>query len=413
MMVSLPFLLSGCFRPTVWEERSVQTGYRGEARYEPFLAAARFAEEDGWTVDEQFQLTELPEQGVTVLLPSEGDRNRASASRLEHWIREGGHLIYLLEGADSFRNDFPIPPWPRDERPQDGSPELQEEEPSEKRYPKLAAESPGKGETEADELEGKMKDPNRFLLLKQVGIKITPRTSTSEQIRWRGPSLSVEIPEGIGVKVPPRIMEGGPRVFAGTRQSRAFASFPLGEGRFTILSHAQPWRNRFIGDHDHAHIFHLTLGLGKSSNVLWIVRSTNTSFFGLLWNHGSRVILSFLAFLGLWLWWATRRTGPLLPETEPGNRDFADHLKTSGKFLWGLPGGSAVLLQPVRNRILRREGIHDSLTEEARQERLVALASRVERESEEVEDALFGKPPTDPGRFTRFVELLRTLESTH
>ncbi|MEO0444597.1 MAG: hypothetical protein AAF191_00830, partial [Verrucomicrobiota bacterium] len=139
----------------------------------------------------------------------------------------------------------------------------------------------------------------------------------------------------------------------------------------------------------------------------------NTSFFGLLWNHGSRVILSFLAFLGLWLWWATRRTGPLLPEIEPGNRDFADHLKTSGKFLWGLPGGSAVLLQPVRNRILRREGIHDSLTEEARQERLVALASRVERESEEVEDALFGKPPTDPGRFTRFVELLRTLESTH
>lgn len=434
-------MLSGCsWMQRQMEEKEVPLGYRGEARVKPFLAATRFLEAMGLDVEECFSLTKLPEPDVALLLPAEGDRTGSSAQRLLQWAGEGGHVIYLLRGGDSFINDFAgeatwddekeekpaaekSPPAPVAPASQDAPPKTTGREksapPVGDKAPKPKPDAspppssvPPPDATPARPAQNGKSGPGRlkkhsYPFLNALSAEVVEREKGVDFLqidrkRWR-----VEIPPGQGFSVPKDVAGIVEVHAAGPRGRRAFLSFPRGEGRITLLADAKLWRNRHIGEKDHAELLWEVARLGPSTRAVWVVRSTRVSLFELIWQHGRRPLIGLGLFLAVWLWWATRRFGPRLPDPEGASRDFTHHIAMSGHFLWRQRAIPA-LVDPVRRRIRARHGLReDGHREGWEEESLARLARQSGLDEPSVARALWGAPP---GEARHLAELIRHLQ---
>jgi len=415
--------LAGCSWREI-EEKEIEIGYRGEARVRPFLAASRFLARMGLDVEDRFSLETLPESGVVLWLPAEGDNTPSSAARIAKWVADGGHVIYLLRGADSFINDFAEEArWDdedeEEEKDREPGDKAGKGEPAESRDTEAPPEEPP-GEAgepaEADEENADASQEATFAspLLEELGIEIRDREEAVNRVRLGDTDLGVEIPAGSGFAVPRRLRSPGKRFAAGPPGARAFVSFPRGEGRVTLLADAKALRNRYVGEPDHAAFLWNVIELEEAGHTIWMVRSTKTSLFQLIWRHGRMAVISGGLFLILWLWWITRRFGPSLPDPETGNREFAQHLAMSGKFLWARTSGGA-LVEPVRRRIRQRlqwsDGDGRVTAGEFGAESMEALVRRSGLSREAIEHALTADPPREPGRFAVLMNDLQTLDS--
>jgi hypothetical protein len=147
---------------------------------------------------------------------------------------------------------------------------------------------------------------------------------------------------------------------AGEKDEPSLVSFPLGSGRVSILAHAQPFRNRYIGSHDHAGLLSALLTLGVADEV-WFLDGVRVSFWRMLWEQAWIGISVLGVLLFVWLARYFRRFGPVAAYQSESAREFSDHLLLTGAFLWRHKRGDA-LLQPVQNAILaaaRRRGWHE------------------------------------------------------
>ena len=94
--------LTGC----EYEEIERETGYKGKARLNPWLAAERFVDRMGDEVISVIAWTE-PQPGDSAwLMPASMLGNESFVRRVETWVQEGGHLILLVEHADAETNDW-------------------------------------------------------------------------------------------------------------------------------------------------------------------------------------------------------------------------------------------------------------------------------------------------------------------
>jgi hypothetical protein len=76
----------------------------------------------------------------------------------------------------------------------------------------------------------------------------------------------------------------------------------------------------------------------------------------LLWEHGWAAIVGASALLALVLWRNAFVAGPKLPELLRERRDFSEHVRASGEFLWRV-GQSQRLLDGPRGELRRRIGL--------------------------------------------------------
>ncbi|MGI9243784.1 MAG: hypothetical protein ACR2RV_23505, partial [Verrucomicrobiales bacterium] len=90
-------LLAGCGD---YEEVTYEIGYKGEARFNPFLAASRLLERFDLDAERSSGITRLPDPQAakTIVLPAGSVPSFGSADRLRRWVEGGGHLIYLASG---------------------------------------------------------------------------------------------------------------------------------------------------------------------------------------------------------------------------------------------------------------------------------------------------------------------------
>lgn len=408
-------LLSGCIgqKPEI-EEKEISLGYRGLAKVKPFLAAMRFLEARGIPVEECFSLARLPEPDVGLLLPAEADRSASSAERLLEWISEGGHLIYLLRGGDSFTNDF------ADEWKWDDEEEVPEKPGNEAGITEVSAgKTAGDPGSEAAARPEKAKETGQKglvasskqanPLLKALSVKVVERRDPVNAFRMNGRVWKAEIPAGHGFRVLQTVTGTDAVHAAGQKGRRAFLSFPSGEGRVTLVADAKLWRNRYIGAGDHAGFLWEVVGLCPDVTKVWVVRSTRVSLFELVRKHGRRVVLSLGLLLLVWLWWATRRFGPRLPDPEGESREFGHYLDMSGSFLWRRRA-SAALAGPVRRRIRARHGLQES-GPKGGAEPLAQLVRKSGLDESVVRSALWGELPREARPFTELMKQLQILDS--
>ena len=321
LSVLIAIFLCGCGAKVEYDD--VEIGYRGLARTKPFLAAQRLLDELGFDVRTSRDLRQCIKGRGTVITPLQSFNSRGEADEIARWTRRGGHLILMLAGGESWRDD-----WAKLDFKTIWEILKRREEPGQKHLLTLL----GVGEVSAHSGGG------------TTGVKIGRRTFDCELVG----RMKVDSLPGWGT------------TRAGDKDEPSMVSFSFGSGRVSILAHAQPFRNRYIGNHDHAGMLSALLSLGVADEV-WFLDGVRVSFWRMLWEQAWLGISVLGILLVVWLARYLRRFGPVAAYKSESAREFSDHLLLTGAFLWRHKKGDA-LLEPVQNAILaaaRRRGWHE------------------------------------------------------
>lgn len=354
--------LTGC--KGKWVDGEKELGHQGEAKRNPWLAATRLLELNHLPVLEQRGTNELPDENSVILIPAQALHSEMTARRLLDWTKRGGHLIYLAEGGEHYRNDW---------NDTSGSPMREDGHPLLTALNITTTKTPG-GPGAVGEVK--------------IG-KENYQVSLREQLRFDLTQC------------------GNSVVFsAGNRHESALASLRHGYGRITLVSRTSAFRNRWIDDDDHAA---LLLTLVRQTDPVFnvtFIKAGKIDLWDMLMEHAWPVLLALVLLLLVWLWSVLPRFGPVRALPRRSERRFASHLEEAGTFLWKQHLTDALLEAP-RQAVLaaaRRHGMRED-------ERLFTslLASRAGLPPERVHEALYAGNLTDGKVFTRHMSDLQTL----
>lgn len=274
-------LLTSCDYRKV--EREV--GYKGQARLNPWLAAERFSAEYGCQVRSVASWSDPVVEDRVWLIPASILVNQSFTRRVEKWVLEGGHLVLLVENADAATNDWAA------------------------RTPEVRVE------------------PVLWAMLENSGI-----------------TLSARNPSGSGVSASSLHFEGRSFLISASssasvvgREGRegVFASVSRGRGRISVLTDARVFRNRWIGEKDHAAFFDALIHSTGSGGAIGFMRGSGLSLWEMLRSHLWPVLSGLGIFTVLWLWKNMARFGPIEAASDPPvSRSYEHHLEALGGFQW-------------------------------------------------------------------------------
>jgi hypothetical protein len=353
----LALFLVGCDYTEVTRE----IGYKGKARVNPWLAAERFVARYGYVV-KSLPAWRAPEVDDAVwFVPASILSNQSFTRQVDSWVDEGGHLVLLVEHADSETSD-----WSRDS----GVPMI----------------------------EGALTD-----LLGDAGIELGEAGGAMKvsEIDFEGRSYQVAAESQTSVAE----AGGSPGVFVSVRK---------GDGQVTVLTDARLFRNRWIGDHEHAALLDALIESTGYEGDVGFLRGSGLSLWGLLGNHLWPVLLGLGAVVVLWLWKNFSRFGPVeTAAAETTLRGYEHHLEALGDFQWRLDR-AAGLLAPVRGQIVERGQRVAARSGRRDDDFFQFLADRAQLPRERVFRALVEESPADPAILTRTTsDLQRLLQVLH
>ena len=351
MILVAAAVLTGC----EYTEVERETGYKGKARVNPWLAAERFTEQMGEEVVSVIAWTE-PEEGDSAwLVPATMLGNESFTRRMEEWVRGGGHLILLIEHADAETND-----WLG-------------------RHPPPVVE------------------PALEKMLKHARLHLHENArAEASKIRFGGVTFKVDANSRYAVS-------------KGRGRNGVFASALLGEGRITVLTDGRIFRNRWIAENDHAALFSALIEASEYEGRVGFTRGAGLSLWNLLREHLTPILLGIAVWLLLWLWKSLSRFGPLESATPPPVlRGYGHHLEALGHFHWKFDRAAA-LLRPLREQTVEF-GHRACLAAGHRADELHSfLAGRAGLPLESVSRALSDTTPPDPATLTRTTADLQQL----
>lgn len=306
-VLGLVVLVGGCNRgETKYED--VTLGYKAEARFQPWLAASKLLEES-YAVEVRSAAGAIPEEMTMLVIPLGGASSVGEARSMLRWARQGNHLVILGTATDRFRND----------------------------WLSSAVSAPGSGEPFLKELgvvirEGELKEMDTECL---IGGEKYIMTTVDEMVA--------------------DVSSMGADVVAGDEEAAVLASVRRGAGRVTLVTSARPWRNRWIGDLDHAGLLEAVAGLQPVTQVIF-VNSGRVTFWQLLWQYGWMPVSALGVLMVLWLWRHLTRFGPVVPRETGALRRMAAQLGDQGGFLWMRLPDHGALVESMRHRVRRAAG---------------------------------------------------------
>ncbi len=357
VLLAMALALTACDYTEVKRE----IGYKGKARINPWLAAERFAARDDGEVRSLAAWTAPEFDDAVWFVPASVLTNESFTRRMGSWVDDGGHLVLLVEHADSETND-----WSRH-----------------------AAE---------DELSSALLE-----LLGGAGITLEDQEKpvTASKIEFEGKSYEVAA-------------ESASSVSADDGEPGVFASVESGDGRLTVLTDARLFRNRWIGDKQHAALLDALIRVTEYEGSIAFLRGSGLSLWGLLGDHLWPVLLGLAVLTLLWLWKNFTRFGPV--EAADGAstlRGYEHHLEALGDFQWRLDRAAALLV-PLRAQIVERGQRVVTRAGRRDDDFFQFLADRAGLPRERVFRALAEAAPADSAILTRTTaDLQRLLQVLH
>ena len=403
-----------------WEDVEKITGYKGKARVNPFLAAERLLDELGYDAHGAKSLGKMPSHDSVILISGEGGLPEGRAKQLLRWTYSGGHLIYCLAGTRPY-NDFET---------QFGAfiaALLLEEEKDpvlsqlgvgvQRRIPleeasDLLPKFHGEDEAPLKDKNEKKDEPKSDASKKKAKKKSTEgydkQLESIQEVLWNGKAYHLSL-GGYQSMVLKRKLRPG-EFSAGSKNESQALHLKHGMGGVTLLAHARPFRNRWIGERDHARWLAALVGENGSKEVLFVA-AVSGSFFGLLWQHGWMALITLAVCVGFWLWQQMPRFGPLAEVELDSTRHFASHIGALGEFFWRMRR-SPLLVTAARDAVWERvRERHRSLDDGSRQMNDL-LAEEISRRSglpaKRVAAAFDVAPPNS---VHNFVNLMRDLQA--
>jgi hypothetical protein len=343
--------LTGC------ETRDVihEIGYKGKARVNPWLAAERFSKSYAREVHSWFGWKTPSASQQVWIVPAMILNNQSFTQQIERWVTAGGHLVLLIDHADTHTNDWN----------QSGS----------AYEPNAALET---------------------LLIKSDLVIKARHHADADEIRYRGTVYDVNASAETAVA----FRDKEPGVFASTR---------TGQGRISVLTDGRLFRNRWIGENDHAALLADLIGKGERPDSVVFIRGSVLSLWALLGTYLPALLIALGALLCLWLWKNFARFGPLESEAEVSTlRGYDHHLEALGDFQWRLDG-CQTLLAPLRFRLTERGQQLGARSGQQHGDLFQLLADHSGLPRDRVMRAMSDQAPADAAGFTRIMTDLQVL----
>ncbi|MGQ0594610.1 MAG: DUF4350 domain-containing protein [Gammaproteobacteria bacterium] len=367
-------------------EQQIEVGLKREARENPYLALGRFVTSYGAAVRTFPVYTRPPPPGgATLYFPAE--RAALSArqnAELRAFAEAGGHLIAVIHTL-----------WEEKDK-----------------TPDALLDPLG-----AAQFENKPPPVHRSKSMECPAPK-----AKNDEPWWKPDPRPVSLPDASGTLMLRfdqrfRLEErGNPALW---RLADAFGAHALryrvGQGSITVLTDDGLLTNAEIGKHDHAALAAWLLDAYKvkkmgHANAVWIIRDHHAPpLWAWLWKHAAPVVLAALVLLAVWLWGATRRFGPLLPDAAPMRRSLVEHITASGRFLWQ-HGASGALIAATGNALRQRiRARHPAWAGLPVAELSAKLAAFTGLPEPAIARALVADPRSSGERFAQDIETLESL----
>ncbi len=443
LLLTLCMLLTAC--DGHWEQVEKTKGYQGKARVNPFLAAQRLLEELGHMPERRLNLGILPDTDAVIILSGEGGVSEGRARQLTNWVRDGGHLIYCLSGCrayndhasglelgmamlenvleqegDPLLDEFGIElqKWDSEtmERSLETARKKLEEKTEDTKHPEKAAPEKKDTSDKADKDKAAPKPPEKLNdLLKEAGkmVDALHEDLMAEMgLDWNGRHYKLKLAGFHALKVNRPLDAEDNEFVVGERENAAAVHLEHGLGYVTVLTHARPFRNRWLTEHDHAEwLDALIAGGNDRAREVFFVAAATASFTDLLWERGWMVVIMVVVCIAFWLWRHMPRFGPLSPVQLDETRHFSSHVASLGHFYWRMRRPD-VLVQAAREavwEILRtRHASIDAHTRHLSDALAASIATRCHLTVERV-TAAFDMPA--PHQAHNLIPLLRDLQT--
>jgi hypothetical protein len=368
----LAVLLVGCGH---YVEREQEVGYRGAARLNPYLAAERFLERLDREVAAERSWPDLGYGDAMVVMPAAMLSAEGFVRQAGEWVNNGGHLVCLFDHADTGFNDW-----------HEGLRLTGFEE-----------------ETPAVWVEW----------LKQHGVTLAEGREAGKAAGFdkrvvRLDDEAFEVSKaGAG-----KFMLEDDHAGGGSGKARTFVSLPCGRGRVTLVADARMFRNRWIGEAEHAALLGELAAVSRDGTIRFVLGS-GVSFWAMVWRHAWQVVAGLLAVTAVWLWRWMPRFGPRAELVAPDERrDYLRHLAAVGGFFWRLDRGAG-LLGPLRAEVIERLQRRFTAAGGKAGEDIFALAETISGvPRDRAQRALTDTTRPDPARFTHMTADLQQMLNT-
>ena len=293
------------------------TGYTGEAKRNPWLAAQRFLDHFGARNKEVRALPDLrnlPPRATLIIPEAHHTITDSLRDAVVAWVADGGHLIVEGEHAgldDSLVSAFGIERLATD----------------------FSAFDP-------DEDEDYKESPYTRISL--------PGSTSPANVQFEA-YMSLRADD------------------AGFQADGTFGTYVIakryGTGSVIVVNDLDYLKNSMIGALDHAafllDLLRATVNLSDGNDapfaqpVLLFNQPAKLSLLTWLEKHAWAPLAGAALALIVWLWRVVPRFGPLIPDPQRARRRLLDHLRASGRFLWA-NGHAPRLLESARESCLRR-----------------------------------------------------------
>ncbi len=359
---------------THYEQYSTERnlGFTGKAASNDFYAAELFLAKYDMEVksyDSILTMKELPGKNDVLFIPTQRfDIGDDRVTDLLEWVKQGGHLVVLARynqsedeerkdvlferlgvRAQRFYSDNPFAELfggdiddlesALDDVEDEPSLEDVEDESSSAATPSRANTSSedhsannktdnttkdkSSTETEGIEQEDKRSEREKFEakatpLVVKVNDKIKDKKVYFNQKRWMQNESSFETSWSVDGENGAQLLE-----------------FNIDDGWVTLLSDINFLTNHYIDKFDHAAFLHTIVHIDDSRRTLWLIRNDDSpSLLALLFTNANSAMIMFLVFITAWLWYASRRFGPVAPNSQAIRRSMSEHITSTGHYQW-------------------------------------------------------------------------------
>lgn len=336
-------------------DKEVNTNFSGEAAKNPYYAAELFLKKYNMEVKSLpsiLELKQMPDTNDVLFIPTKRfDIGADRVAELLEWVRKGGHLIIMarynrkgdIETKDDLfhelgvTTDHTFDVLPIFGMLMEGIEEQAEKDATEQE----AAEQEEQTATDDAITEESAKSSNNEKRDKET--KPEKKKSTKGKTKWLRTVLDIHVNEDTENKKvqfwPSKWMVNQdlyePSWAVKGKNGSHLLEFHIDEGWVTLLSEIDFMTNRHIDKYDHAAFLHTLVHIDNSQRKLWIIRNDDSpSLLAILFDKHLPVAITFIAFVLVWLWYASRRFGPMAPDPTAVRRSMNEHIVSTGHFQW-------------------------------------------------------------------------------
>ncbi|MEJ2360530.1 MAG: DUF4350 domain-containing protein [Gammaproteobacteria bacterium] len=304
--------VGGFFYTFEYHVQEKDTGLSARAMQNPYLAAEAFLEKFGMqtkTVSSMLKMKSLPPDHDVLLIPTgRYDLSARKIRELMAWVKRGGHLIIRarqIQGGVVMGDDLFF-----------------------KRLGVVAFRSK----------PNKHNAKNAYAaVVVHVNKRIENKKVSFDSQRWMKNKSKYPLSWNVEGKHGSQILE-----------------YHIGQGYITLLSDLRFMENSHIGEHDNAAFLYTLVHMGNDNQTLWIVRNDDMpSLLSILYRNAPATVVAMGMLVIFWLWYTTRRFGPIQKPAIRVRRSLREHIAAVGLYQWRNQNRN-ILYRNVKNALLEQ-----------------------------------------------------------